>query len=287
MYELEHDGAVSKATRPIKPGCKMARRPDTDLHDATTYLRDNRVVPWSWLVDETRSLDEWEVADTVADFVAGAVDYARIDAWGGEPAPLILCESRSLAGVLRPTAMRYLCPITSTNGQTRGHLVNKVAPKLRPGQPILYFGDLDLAGGDIEEATRRTLAEAVWELLDAGDRRRLTAAGVTPMEWFDRMHPWGRLAITAEQVGQLRVERAAEGLPDPVIRKLDERFGSRDRKGKWFDAVETEALGQARIVGLLVDRLDELMPEPIDNVLERERSQRAHVADRLRDLNAG
>src|SRR3712207_4508698 len=34
---------------------------------------------------------------------------------GGEAPPLILCESRSLAGVLSPIAAEYLCPIATTN----------------------------------------------------------------------------------------------------------------------------------------------------------------------------
>ena len=34
----------------------------------------------------------------------------------------------------------------------------------------------------------------------------------------------------------------------------------------------------------LRDRLDELMPEPLDDVLERERPQREQVAEQLRQL---
>ena len=48
--------------------------------------------------------------------------------------------------------------------------------------------------------------------------------------------------------------------------------------------VETEALGQGVIVGMLRTRLDELMPEPLDDVLEREQAQRAEVAEQLRRL---
>ena len=60
------------------------------------------------------------------------MNYASLDRWGGKPAPLILCESRSLAGVLHNLAATYACPIASTNGQTRGFLINEVAPSLLP-----------------------------------------------------------------------------------------------------------------------------------------------------------
>ena len=87
--------------------------------------------------------------------MADAVAHASLDRWGGQPAPLILCESRSLAGVLHDLAATYACPIASTNGQCRGFLVSKVAPALQAGQRVLYLGDWDHCGHQIEAATRR------------------------------------------------------------------------------------------------------------------------------------
>ena len=66
-----------------------------------------------------------------------------------------------------------------------------------------------------------------------------------------------------------------------MIRKLDTLYGN---EGQYFDAVETEAFGQARIVAALRNRLDELMPEPLDDVLERQARQRTLVAEQLRQL---
>ena len=75
------------------------------------------------------------------------------------PAPLIICESRSLAGVLRATAELYACHIASTNGQTKGFLITDVVPMMEVGQRILYFGNLDLSGGHIEMHSRSVLIE--------------------------------------------------------------------------------------------------------------------------------
>ena len=245
FYELIQLGVVPKAAT-------GARRADQNTIDALTHLREAGLVPWDWIEDETRSLDEWQTAASVAEYVADAVEYANIDRWGGEPAPLILCESRSLAGVLRGIAARYACPIASTNGQARGFLISKVAPTLRASQRVLYLGDWDHCGHQIEAATRRTLAE------HTGVHER----------------PWERVALTDEQVAQLG--------PDVVIRKRDRRYNGE----RYFDAVETEAFGQANIVAALRARLDELMPEPIGDVHEREARQRAQVAERLRSLGA-
>jgi hypothetical protein len=80
---------------------------------------------------------------------------------------------------------------------------------------------------------------------------------------------WERLALTDEQVARYSL---------PRIIKHDRRF----KNGGAHEAVETEALSQRIIVELLRARLDELMPEPLSNVLKREERQR----DALRRLIA-
>ncbi len=192
-------------------------------------------------------------APSVAEYVTDAAQRASIDRWDSQPAPLILCESRSLGGVLRDLAATYCCPIASTNGHSRGFLVTKVAPMLLPDQRILYLGDWDQCGHQIEAATRSTLAE------HSGIDERL----------------WERVALTTEQVHDLDL---------PVILKPDRRY----KPPRYFDAVETEALGgQASIVEALRVRLDELMPELLDDVLERQLQQRTEVAEQLRGLVDG
>lgn len=68
--------------------------------------------------------------------------------------------------------------------------------------------------------------------------------------------------MTAEQVEERSI--------DPIW-KVD----GRDGRGHW--AVEVEALGQAGLVALVRDQLDELLPEPLPDVLAREREQRDQV----------
>lgn len=259
FYELIQAGVVSKDTPAPRPGAKGSRRADQGVIDALTDLREAGLVPWDWIEDETRELTRWRTAPSVAEYVAAQVDYASLDPWGGK-APLILCESRSLAGALEPVAMRYVCPIASTNGQTRGFLVTKVAPTLTPGQRVLYLGDWDWCGRQIEEASRRTLTE-----------RRFGGGVRMPESVRAGLFPWERVALTGEQV-------ETYGLP--VISKADRRY----RPARSFDAVETEALGQARIIEALTARLDALLPEPLADVREREDAQRAEVREALRGL---
>jgi hypothetical protein len=91
-YELIAREIISK----VKKG---ARRTDQDMINALTTLREKGIIPWSWISDETRSLSDFSGFSTIVDWLAAQLDTARIDPWGGN-VPLILTESRSLAGVL-------------------------------------------------------------------------------------------------------------------------------------------------------------------------------------------
>ena len=59
------------------------------------------------------------------------------------PAPLVLCESRSPAGVLVTVASDLPMSVAATNGQCGGFLRTHVAPLIRDGHPVLYLGDFD------------------------------------------------------------------------------------------------------------------------------------------------
>jgi hypothetical protein len=233
-YELITAGAVDK-----KDANGAAR-----VSAALMWLRERGLVDWNDIVDETRSVDQWETASSVAEYVANQVQYARIDPWEGTPPPIIT-ESRSLAGVLNTLARQYAVPITSTAGQAGGYLRTDVAPIL--DDRVLYLGDYDFSGGKIEDNTRRVLEDIVG-----------------PLEWE-------RLAITREQVDEYDLT---------IISKPDYRF----KPVQHHDAVETEALGQSIIVDIVRRRLDELLPEPIDTVRRREQRQRKQMASILAQM---
>jgi hypothetical protein len=179
----------------------------------------------------------------VYNYVNDRLPEARIDLLDGEPPPLILCESRSLAGVLERIAASYLCPIAATNGQAGGFLHTEVAPLVKGGRRVLYLGDLDYSGGHIEENTRRVLE-------DYGDL------------------DWSRLAITQEQVRDNDLT---------MVEKEDHRF----KPVKTFPAVETEALKQSPIQRILISALEGRVSEPLSVVLEREEQQRVQVRERI------
>jgi hypothetical protein len=241
-YELVQRGVLSKE----KTG---ARRPDQVLHEALTHLRENEIIPWDWITDETRSLSDFTGWGSVTEWASTMVEAVRLDPWKGH-APLVLTESRSLAGVLDRLARQYRIKLSATNGQVGGFLHTDIAPQLSPGARVLYCGDWDWQGHQIEANTRTVLQRIVGGELD-----------------------WTRIALTEEQVDE-------HELRPLQIMKVDRRYKP-GNPGYRFPAIETEALRQDVIVGIVRDALDAELPEPLEAVQERETRQRAAMRRKL------
>ena len=125
-------------------------------------LRELGLVPWWWILDESRDVTTWRYAASVYDYVVETVPLARIDCWRGHLPPLVICEARATRGVLERIAGDYLCPITATGGQSGGFIVNEIVPLLADNdRKVLYIGDCEERGpGDhIEANTRRYIEE--------------------------------------------------------------------------------------------------------------------------------
>jgi hypothetical protein len=239
FYELEMQGLAFKKKDPKAPRGSM---PDADdVSDALTSLRERGDIPWDDIVDETRFINDKTGYSNLAVGLLAKLHYVvELDYWAGKY-PLILTESRSLAGTLRPLCNEYRALLAATNGQCTGFFHTKVKPLLdrRVIGKVLYLGDHDIAGGDIEAHSRETVQKIV---------------GV---DWFS----WQRLAVTEAQV-------SLYGLTP--IEKTDSRF----KGGRKYQAVECEALSQKLIFDIVRTKLEELLPEPLSSVLAREEKQR-------------
>ncbi len=237
FYELEGRGIVAKSY----PG--KTTTGSQEVSRAFMVLREEGLVPWGDIVDESRSLHNPHRGATVAEAAADLLDRARKDPWEGTVAPLVLCESRSLSGVLSVIAGRYCVPLAATNGQTGGVLRTDVGPLVRESVlEVLYLGDLDFSGGHIEANTRRVLESYEPELV------------------------WTKLAITDAQVRERVRERKLS-----VMKKFDKRTKT------YHAAVETEALSQGEIVRMLTEALDERLERPLAETRALEERERAQV----------
>jgi hypothetical protein len=250
FYELEQRGVIPKKYD------GKARTPLQDVSVATMRLRESGLVPWSWIADESRSLQRWRFAPDVRQYLIDTIEHVRVDLWEGEEPPLIVCESRATAGVLNDLAYEYLVPITATGGQCGGFLVTDVVPLLGGSRRVLYIGDYENRGpaDQIEANTRRYI-------------ERHTGRVFAPDEWT-------KIALTEQQV------KASKRLQGLEITKLDRR----NKPAKSYRAIECEALGQGVLVRLIRRHLDRLLPQPIAPMREREDHERMQMLAALQRI---
>jgi hypothetical protein len=241
FYELEQRGIVRKDRKGDPKRGAVDDPRQTNVTEALMQLRKGGIVPWSWIVDETRTLTDWNHAPTVTDFISEANERARLNPWEPDAPPLLLVEARATGGVLQTLASQYVCPIAATNGQAGGFLYTDIAPLLQEvDREVFYLGDRDLQGYQIEDHTRRVL-------------ERETGGPLS----------WRRLALTQEQIDERGIEPRW---------KTDTRYSPTYHGPAW----EAEALTQSVIVQIVTDALDGLIPERLDDVLERETDERDH-----------
>lgn len=244
FYELEQVGIVSKNF------ARGKRHDGTNLSEALMVLREHEIIPWSWVSDETRTVDVWRHAPSVKEFLLDDAEVARLNPWGDDEPPLLIVEGRDLAGVLRDLAYRYTVHLAGTAGQAGGFLRTDVLPIYEESERrVLYLGDLDLSGDQIEANTRAVLER------EGGEAES-----------------WERIAITEEQAAELAAAGASP------IEKVDKRYKPPKRHLGW----ETEALGQRLVIDLVRSAFDDLLPEPIEDVRVREAAERADAIKRLK-----
>jgi hypothetical protein len=232
FYELVARGVIAKHR-------EEGGRADAVSSRELFRLREEGLIEWEEITDETRSLEDYAGYPSVGRAWLSWLSAVKLDPWLPRRAPLILTESRSLAGALRKLAREYRTLLCATNGQVGGFLHTDIGPRLVPAMLVFYLGDYDLAGNDIEYNTRTELEKIVGGRL-----------------------AWRRVALTGAQV-------QAHSLP--VIDKTDGRFLF---DGGEHGAVETEALKQEVITDLVRDALDADLPFSLDETLENEKAER-------------
>jgi hypothetical protein len=255
FYELEQEGVVPKAYRDSS-GKERARTPAQDISDATMVLRQLGRVPWWWILDESRDVRTRRYAASVYKYMLDTLSLARINCWGRELPPVVICEARATRGVLERIATdEYLCPITATGGQCGGHIVNEIVPLLISNErKVLYIGDCEERGpGDQIEANTRRYIE------------KHTGRTFTSETWI-------KVALTPEQV------KRSPRLRRLTIDKLDRRY----KPPRPYKAIECEAVGQEVLERMLRKVSDDLLPEPLERVRVREKRQRKRLTALLR-----
>ena len=128
----------------------MSKNETARVSRVLTTAREAGVIPWSWIVDDTRPVEQAPSWDDPADFVESVKDQYRKDRWTNQPERVIVVsEKGTVGGILRPVLREYGVPFAVYHGFGSATAVWKLARRSvgdRRPLTILYVGDHDPSG---------------------------------------------------------------------------------------------------------------------------------------------
>jgi hypothetical protein len=180
-----------------------------DMQRVYRLLRDAReegVIPWEWIVDETRCLEKAPSWDNPQAFAEAAARSYRLEFWNQQPARVeVWSEKGTVRGVLAPVLNKYGVGFRVMHGFASATAVYDVAQD-DDGRPlvVLYVGDYDPSGLYMSE-------------MDIPDRLEKYKG--------DHVEP-RRIALTGEQTRGLLSFPASDKRDDPRYRWFVSSYGA-------------------------------------------------------------
>jgi len=110
--------------------------------------REESIIPWEWIVDETRELEQVSTWDNPAAFVRTVARAYRRDFWQQQPVRVeVWSEKGTVRGVLQPILDEYGVGFRVMHGFGSATILNEVSQD-DDDRPliILYIGDYDPSG---------------------------------------------------------------------------------------------------------------------------------------------
>jgi hypothetical protein len=169
--------------------------------------REEGIIPWEWIVDETRAIERVATWDDPADYAEREAQTYRRDFWNQQPHRVqVWSEKGTVRGVLAPVLDQYAVGFFPVHGFTSATAAHDVAED-NDGRPliILYVGDFDPSGMFMSECD----LPARFAKYD-GDHIKLR-----------------RIALTRQQLRGLPSFPAADKRKDPRYSWFVRTYGSR------------------------------------------------------------
>jgi len=133
----------------------MAKSETNKVGSQLTWARENDLIPWEWIVDGTREIEQVSSWDNPAALLRDATRQYRIDRWKQQPVRLLLCSEKStIAGTVKPVTDKYSVGFLSLHGYssaTSAHDVAELSVQDERQLYLLYIGDWDPSGMHMSE----------------------------------------------------------------------------------------------------------------------------------------
>ena len=171
-------------------------------------LREEGVVPFSWIVDNLRSSLKPSSWSGVGDYVDTVQDAYRKNFWESLPEYVhVFCEKDAIAGVLAPVTQEFdvtLSPLRGYTSLTFAHEIAELWDKIDKPIFAYYLGDFDPSGFDLERDLKK----------------KLRAYG-------DNSFQWERLALKADDFHEFNLIPLAPKTSDRRYQDFVDRHGDR------------------------------------------------------------
>jgi hypothetical protein len=196
--------------------------------------REQGIIPWDWIVDETRSLERVSTWDDPEQYARAVARSYRRDFWNQQPSRVeVWSEKGTVRGVLAPVLDEYAVGFRVMHGFSGATTINDVAEDDDGRELIvLYVGDFDPSGMFMSEVdlparlekyegyhvTLRRVALTVEQLEELPSFAAATKGKDPRYKWFVANHGRDCWELDAMDPNDLRdcVEREIKELIEPV-----------------------------------------------------------------------
>lgn len=114
------------------------------------YARENGIIPWGWIVDETREAETVGTWSSPQEIFEAAARQYRYDYWSEQPSRIeVWSEKGTVRGTLAPILQRYAVTLRVMHGHASATAVNDAAElSVISDKPfiVIYVGDRDPSG---------------------------------------------------------------------------------------------------------------------------------------------
>lgn len=126
----------------------MSRNDMQGVYRLLKEAREEGTIPWEWIVDETRELEQIQTWDNPAKYMRAVARSYRLDFWQQQPKRVeVWSEKGTIRGVLQPVLDEFGVGFRVMHGFGSATTINDVSQSddSRP-LTILYIGDFDPSG---------------------------------------------------------------------------------------------------------------------------------------------
>ena len=131
----------------------MAKNEMQRVYRLLKEARERGIIPWDWIVDETRALERVSTWSNPAEYARCVAQSYRRDFWDLQPHRVqVWSEKGTVRGLLAPVLDQYAVGFNPVHGFTSATSVHDTAAD-DDGRPliILYVGDYDPSGMNMSE----------------------------------------------------------------------------------------------------------------------------------------